>query len=164
MKKKSAAPKSRHSVRSSALQAESLRLTRCEHATEIAEDYVEAIADLAASVGEARLVDLAHRLGVTHVTVNRTLNRLQRAGYVKTEPYRAIFLTRAGRKLAADSKCRHEIVVMFLRSLGISARVAEIDAEGIEHHVSAETLSALKRALARRGAPRSPPAIKRAQG
>lgn len=156
--------KSKLAVRPSALQAESLRLTRCEHATEIAEDYVEAIADLAASVGAARVVDLAHRLGVTHVTVNRTLNRLQRAGYVKTEPYRAIFLTRAGRKLAANSKRRHEIVVVFLRSLGISARVAEIDAEGIEHHVSAETLSALKRALARRGAPRSPSAIKRAQG
>ena len=50
-------------VRPSALQAESLRQTRREHASETAEDYVEAIADLSASLGEARVVDLARRLG-----------------------------------------------------------------------------------------------------
>lgn len=142
--------KARQTVRPSALQAESLHRTRCEHASETAEDYVEAIADLTASAGEARVVDLARRLGVTHVTVNRTLGRLQQAGYVKTQPYRAIFLTDAGRKLAADSKRRHETVAAFLRSLGIPERVAEMDAEGIEHHVSPETLAAFERVLARR--------------
>ena len=52
----------RKSVRSSALQAESLQQTRREHAAEIAEDYVEAIADLSASQGESRVVELARRL------------------------------------------------------------------------------------------------------
>lgn len=132
-------------VRPSALQAESLRQTRREHASETAEDYVEAIADLAASLGEARVVDLARRLGVTHVTVNRTLARLQREGFVSVQPYRAIFLTPAGRKLAEECRHRHEVVVAFLRSLGISEKTAEIDAEGIEHHVSPETLAALAR-------------------
>ena len=108
---------------------------------------MEAIADLTDTVGEARVVDLARRLGVTHVTVNRTLARLQQAGYVNTRPYRAIFLTEAGRKLADECKRRHETVVAFLRSLGISERVAEMDAEGIEHHVSPETLAAFERLL-----------------
>ncbi|HEX7631940.1 MAG TPA: manganese-binding transcriptional regulator MntR [Lacunisphaera sp.] len=142
--KKSPRPAAK-TVRPSALQAESLRQTRREHAAETAEDYVEAIADLATSLGEARVVDLARRLGVTHVTVNRTLARLQREGFVSVQPYRAIFLTPEGRKLAEECQHRHEVVVAFLRSLGISAKTAEIDAEGIEHHVSPETLAALAR-------------------
>ncbi len=127
--------------------AEIFRRSRRDRAAETAQDYVEAIADLSASVGEARVVDLARRLGVTHVTVNRTLARLQRAGYVNTRPYRAIFLTDAGRRLAEECKRRHETVVAFLRSLGVSKKVAEMDAEGIEHHVSPETLVAMQRAL-----------------
>lgn len=128
-------------------QAANLSQTRREHANEIAEDYVEAIADLVLEMGEARVVDLAKRLGVTHVTVNRTIARLQKAGFVTSQPYRAIFLTDQGRKLAATCKSRHETVVAFLRSLGIPARVAEMDAEGIEHHVSPDTLAAFKLAL-----------------
>ena len=136
-------------VRPSALQAETLQHTRREHAAETAEDYVEAIADLAASQGEARVVDLARRLGVTHVTVNRTLARLQREGYVSVQPYRAIFLTESGRQLARSCHHRHGIVVAFLRSLGIPEKAAEIDAEGIEHHVSPATLAAFAKHLAR---------------
>jgi DtxR family manganese transport transcriptional regulator len=128
-------------------QAEYLSQTRREHANEIAEDYVEAIADLIVETGEARVVDLAHRLGVTHVTVNRTIIRLQKGGYVTSQPYRAIFLTDRGRDLAQTCKSRHETVVAFLHSLGISEHVAEMDAEGIEHHVSPETLAAFKNAL-----------------
>jgi len=128
-------------------QAEYLSQTRREHANEIAEDYVEAIADLIAETGEARVVDLAKRLGVTHVTVNRTIVRLQKGDFVTSKPYRAIFLTDRGRDLAATCKSRHETVVAFLHSLGISERVAEMDAEGIEHHVSPETLAAFRNAL-----------------
>ncbi len=134
-------------VRSPAQQAENFRRSRRDRSLETAQDYVEAIADLTLARGEARVVDLARQLGVTHVTVNRTLARLQKSGFVKTEPYRAIFLTEAGDTLAAECKRRHETVVSFLRSLGISERVAELDAEGIEHHVSPETLAAFERRL-----------------
>src|SRR5580698_4313408 len=134
-------------VRSPAQQAENFRRSRRDRALETAQDYVEAIADLTIARGEARVVDLARRLGVTHVTVNRTLARLQKSGYVKTEPYRAIFLTDAGDKLAAECKRRHDTVVSFLRLLGVSERIAELDAEGIEHHVSPETLAAFERRL-----------------
>ena len=131
-------------------QAENLSQTRREHANEVAEDYVEAIADLVVETGEARVVDLAQRLGVTHVTVIRTIARLQKTGFVSAQPYRAIFLTDQGRALAAACKRRHEIVVAFLRSLGIPGRVAEMDAEGIEHHVSPQTLAAFERRLKKR--------------
>jgi DtxR family manganese transport transcriptional regulator len=130
--------------------AEVFRRSRRDRAAETAQDYVETIADLTASQGEARMTELARRLGVTHVTVNRTLARLKKIGLVNTEPYRAIFLTETGHKLAAECKRRHETVTAFLRSLGISEKVAEMDAEGIEHHVSPETLAAFERRIGRR--------------
>ena len=139
-----------HAYASPKHQAENLAKTRRDNANEIAEDYVEAIADLIAETGEARVVDLAKRLGVTHVTVVRTIARLQKAGYVTAQPYRATFLTEKGRVLAAKCKSRHEVVAVFLRSLGISERVAEMDAEGIEHHVSPETLVTFERLLNKR--------------
>ena len=120
---------------------------RQDHAQELAQDYVEMIAELIASMGEARLIDLARRLGVTHVTARNTLQRLQRRGLVTTQPYRSIFLTNEGRRLARESRDRHDTVAKFLRALGVPARVAELDAEGIEHHVSRETLAAFSRHL-----------------
>jgi DtxR family transcriptional regulator, manganese transport regulator len=130
--------------------AENFSRTRHEHAREIAQDYVEAIAALIFETGEARVVDLARRLGVTHVTVNRTIARLQKGGYVKSEPYRAIFLTSKGRALATACRARHETVVAFLRALGVPDRVAQMDAEGIEHHVSRQTLAAFRKTLRKR--------------
>jgi DtxR family manganese transport transcriptional regulator len=142
-------------LRSAELQALALRHTRREHSTETAEDYVEAIAELAASTGEARTADLARRLGVTHVTVIRTVARLRRDGYVLTQPYRAIFLTAKGAELAQNSRSRHETVVKFLRFLGVPEPVAQNDAEGIEHHVSPETLAAIRRHLGRGESPKA---------
>jgi DtxR family manganese transport transcriptional regulator len=126
------------------------RRTRQQHAQERAQDYVEAIADLISLNGEARATDLARSLGVTHVTVIRTVQRLRRNGLVTSLPYRSIFLTEAGRKLASKAKTRHRTVVAFLEALGISSPVARADAEGIEHHVSPETLAAFERFLAER--------------
>jgi DtxR family transcriptional regulator, manganese transport regulator len=126
-----------------------MRRTRQEHSTETAQDYVEAIAELTASTGEARAVELARRLGVSHVTVVRTVARLQRDGYVSARPYRAIFLTDKGSRLAEESRRGHSIVLRFLRSLGVPEQVAQSDAEGIEHHVSPETLAAFERYASR---------------
>ena len=156
-------PRRPASARTAEIQASALRQTRRKHSTETAEDYVEAIAALVDSVGEARAVDLARRLGISHVTAVRTVARLQRDGYVSTQPYRAIFLTERGARLARESRERHELVVDFLRSLGIPEPAAQADAEDIEHHVSPETLAAFRRHLRRRGgrrAARRPPGKK----
>jgi len=125
--------------------------TRADHRRELAEDYVELIAELIESNGEARAVDLAGRLGVTAATVANAIARLQRDGYVKSEPYRAIFLTERGKELAAYCRRRHRIVLALLLALGVDPATAEQDAEGIEHHVSEPTLAAIERWLLRRG-------------
>jgi DtxR family manganese transport transcriptional regulator len=122
---------------------------REDHSRERAEDYVELIDALTLEKGEARSVDLAERLGISHVTVSRTLQRLKREGYVSMEPYRSIFLTDEGKALAARSRERHALVLRFLIALGVSEDIAHGDAEGIEHHVSSQTLAAMRRFVER---------------
>ena len=109
---------------------------RNAHGTENTEDYLELIGDMLNSSGEARIVDIASKLGITQATANKTIKRLKKQGYVKKEPYRSIFLTLKGQKIASKSKKRHRIVYNFLINLGLSKKIAQLDSEGIEHHVS----------------------------
>lgn len=124
--------------------------TRTRKQNELAEDYVELIDDLIGSRGEARIVDIARALGVSHVTVSKAVNRLIDAGLVHSEPYRSVFLTDAGKALADEARERHRIVEDFLVALGVPGKQASLDAEGIEHHVSVTTLQAMQRFLRRR--------------
>jgi DtxR family manganese transport transcriptional regulator len=119
--------------------------SRLQHADENTSDYLEVIADLLVERGEARLVDVADRLGVNKATASKKLQTLQRAGLVRSEPYRSIFLAPPGAAIAAASKKRHMLVLNFLIAAGVPPAVAELDAEGIEHHVSPQTIAALKR-------------------
>lgn len=123
--------------------------TRDDHANELAEDYVELIDDLIRDTGEARAVNIAQHLGVSHVTVTNSIARLKRDGLVTSERYRSIFLTPAGKRLADKVRQRHQLVLDFLRALGVPAKHAETDAEGIEHHLSPATLDAMKRFLSK---------------
>ncbi|MDX1000829.1 manganese-binding transcriptional regulator MntR [Sinorhizobium medicae] len=126
-------------------QMESFKQARHNRRSELVEDYVELIADLLADGGEARQVDIAQRLGVAQPTVAKMLKRLIAEGYIQQRPYRGVFLTDIGKELARVSRERHQIVESFLCSIGVSVETARMDAEGIEHHVSPETLEALKR-------------------
>lgn len=83
-------------------------------------------------------------MGVAQPTVSKTLTRLQRDGYITSEPYRSIFLTEKGKMLAEASRERHNVVYQFLLAIGVSPEVAKQDAEGMEHHVSEETLAIFK--------------------
>ena len=131
-------------MQDSGRRAANFERIRYDHSLEITEDYIELISDLIESHGEARLVDLASHLGVSKPTVNATIQRLQKEGFVSSRPYRSIFLTDKGRELAEWSRARHKIVLDFLHAIGVPPDVAEADAEGIEHHVSAVTLEALE--------------------
>ena len=121
------------------------RRTRSDHAQETAEDYVEAIDELMTENGRCRVVDLARRFDVSHVTVTKVIARLKREGLVNSKRYGPLELTDEGRQLAAKSRRQHEIVYDFLRAIGVSDRVAAIDAEGIEHHVSRQTLECFRK-------------------
>lgn len=120
---------------------EGFRQVREAHRRELIDDYVELISDLINEVGEARQVDMAARLGVSQPTVAKMLKRLASVGLIEQIPWREIFLTPEGEKLAQESRERHQIVENFLLAIGVSAEIARRDAEGMEHHVSEETLA-----------------------
>jgi len=114
-----------------AVSAARFERIRLAHQSEIAEDYVEMIADLIAQYGEARTVDLAARFGVSAPTVNATIQRLHREGLVSTEPYQPIYLTDAGKSLADSCSERHAVVRDFLIAIGVDPVTADADAEGM---------------------------------
>ncbi|EOV2736156.1 TPA: manganese-binding transcriptional regulator MntR [Enterobacter cloacae] len=119
---------------------EGFRQVREAHRRELIDDYVELISDLIREVGEARQVDMAARLGVSQPTVAKMLKRLATVGLIEMIPWRGVFLTPEGEKLAQESRERHQLVENFLLVLGVSPEIARRDAEGMEHHVSEETL------------------------
>ena len=123
---------------------EGFRQVREAHRRELIDDYVELISDLIIEVGEARQVDMAARLGVSQPTVAKMLKRLASVGLIEMIPWRGVFLTPEGEKLAQESRERHQIVENFLLVLGVSAEIARRDAEGMELHVSQETLDAFR--------------------
>ncbi len=123
-------------------QADRFGRARQARSATLLEDYAELIADLLATGGEARTVDVARRMGVAHATAVKTISRLKREGLVTALPYRGVFLTEAGHALADRVRTRHRLVVELLVAVGVPVEDAEADAEGIEHHVSDSTLAA----------------------
>jgi DtxR family transcriptional regulator, manganese transport regulator len=136
-----------HQLPAEQTQARRFGKTRSAQSTAVREDYVELVADLLATTGEARPTDIAKRFGVSHATAVKTIARLKQEGLVTALPYRGVFLTALGETLAGRVKARHRLVVDMLRAVGVPDEAAETDAEGIEHHVSEATLKAFARFL-----------------
>ena len=122
---------------------------RSARSSAMLEDYTELISDLQAGQGEARTTDIARALGVTHPTANKAIARLKREGLATSKPYRGVFLTEAGQAMAERCRARHRTVVRLLIAVGVPPEAAEIDAEGMEHHVSDATLDAFEAFLRR---------------
>lgn len=133
------------------VQAERFSHARSAQSMALVEDYTEMIDDLAREQGEARVTDIARRMGVTHPTAAKAVARLKREGLATSRPYRGVFLTDAGVAMAARVRARHRTVVDVLIAIGVCPEAAEMDAEGIEHHVSQSTLAAFEAYLAARG-------------
>ncbi len=128
-------------------RATPFRATRRHHLQESAEDYTELISELITRTGEARTCDIARQLGISHVTALRTIKRLQAQGYVSTTPHRPVTLTEKGNQTARHARERHRILLEFLIKLGVPRDIAEVDVEGMEHHLSPVSLRAIKRRL-----------------
>ena len=125
-------------------QADRFARAREVQAVALLEDYVEMIGDLIAELGEARVADIAQRMGVAQPTATKAVARLKREGLATSRPYRGVFLTADGAVLADRVRARHRTVVQLLTAVGVPEATAELDAEGIEHHVSEETLKAFE--------------------
>jgi Mn-dependent DtxR family transcriptional regulator len=108
------------------------------------EDYLERIYELIQSKGYARAVDIAEALGTSQSSVTSMVQRMAKGGLVNYEKYRGLTLTAAGKTVAEKIQIRHKILIRFLSLIGVSQKTQERDIEGLEHHLSAETIEALK--------------------
>src|SRR6266550_6741839 len=113
-------------------------------ASSTVEDYLERILELINSKGYARVVDIAAALQISQASVTNMVQRLDAEGLLKYEKYRGLVLTTAGETLARNIMRRHQLLTDFLRMLGISEEVIYHDVEGMEHHISPQTLHAIE--------------------
>ena len=118
--------------------------------TKSLEDYLEAIHRQISETCIARVVDVAHVLGVKMPSVNNAVKELAKLGYVEYERYREIKITDEGKRRAEMIFERHTILKSFLLSIGVSEENADRDACSMEHILSAETLDKLKSATVKK--------------
>jgi Mn-dependent DtxR family transcriptional regulator len=108
-----------------------------------AEDYLERIHELIESKGYARVVDIASSLKVKQASVTSMVQKLGEAGYLKYEKYRGLILTDKGRDVARTIRQRHQTLTRFFSVFGLDPESQRQDIEGIEHHLSPDTLEIL---------------------
>lgn len=115
-------------------------------ATPSMEDYLERIYELMQEKGYARVSDIASSLAVQPPSVTRMIQKLDEEEFVLYEKYRGIVLTPKGEDLGRSIKDRHLALEAFLRILGVEDEsVIQIDVEGIEHHVSPQTMACISK-------------------
>jgi Mn-dependent DtxR family transcriptional regulator len=108
------------------------------------EDYLEQILDLINTKGYARVADIALGLKISQASVTNMVQRLDAEGLLKYEKYRGLVLTTAGETLARNIMRRHHLLSDFLRLLGVQEDTIYHDVEGMEHHISPQTLNAIE--------------------
>jgi Mn-dependent DtxR family transcriptional regulator len=113
--------------------------------TQSTEDYLERIQELIELKGYARVSEIAASLKLTRPSVSMMVQRLSKLGFVEYEKYRGLSLTEKGLEIAQRIQCRHVILTEFFSLLGLDRMIVAKDVEGIEHHISQESLEKLER-------------------
>ena len=115
-----------------------------EQHTDRMEDYLEVIFELIKKKGYATQTDISESLNVSLPSVTKMLQRLDQSRYLKYEKYRGINLTEEGIEVAENIHEKHGLLSEFFKMIGIDDDIANIDAEGIEHHLHPQTLKKLR--------------------
>ncbi len=119
--------------------------------TPSSEAYLDAIHELSHRDGAVRSVDVAEKLNVSKVSVNKALRVLKQAELVMQEPYRGIYLTPAGEQLAHRVTWRHEVWREFFKfTLGMEEAMADSEACKLEHVASEEVVRRLEQHMKKR--------------
>ncbi|MDY0408417.1 transcriptional regulator MntR [Virgibacillus soli] len=100
------------------------------------EDYIEQIYNLIESKGYARVSDIAEELMVHPSSVTKMVQKLDKDDYLDYEKYRGFVLTDKGKKIGERLVFRHELLEQFLEIIGVKEENIYNDVEGIEHHLS----------------------------
>ena len=115
-----------------------------EQHTDRMEDYLEVIYELIKKKGYATQTDISESLNVSLPGVSKMLQRLDESKYLKYEKYRGINLTEEGIEVAENIHEKHGLLSELFKMIGVDEDIANIDAEGIEHHIHPQTLRKLR--------------------
>ena len=115
------------------------------HLQESGEMYLETIYLLSNGGKNVRAIDVGEHMGYSKPSVSRAVGILKKGGYVITNEDGYLVLTEEGRRVAAKTYERHEVLTKIFVGLGVSEEVASEDACRIEHIISDETFAALKK-------------------
>ena len=107
------------------------------------EDYLEIVYELVQHKGYATLADVAEYLNVRPPSVTMMMRRLDQSGLLNYEKYRGIRLTEKGMDIAKIIHDRHSVLSEFLKMIGVSEKIANEDAESMEHHLHTQTMQRL---------------------
>jgi len=107
------------------------------------EDYVELIYILQGKTGKVHTNDVASALDISPASVTEIFQKLSDEDYINYEKYSGVTLTSKGKKIAIETKRKHDTLKKFLMILGITEKTADKDACKIEHIVTPETMKRL---------------------
>lgn len=111
------------------------------------EDYLESIYNLIEEKGYARVSDIAEMLNVHPSSVTKMVQKLDKNRYLVYEKYRGLVLTSEGKKMGKRLVDRHSLLESFLHTIGVPEEKIYKDVEGIEHHLSWESLICIENLL-----------------
>jgi Mn-dependent DtxR family transcriptional regulator len=112
---------------------------------ESGEMYLESIYVLTRENKNVRSIDVVEYMGFSKPSVSRAIGLLKNGGYVTVDKDGFLSLTEVGLEVSRKIYERHDIISKFLISLGVSEEAASNDACKIEHVISQETITAIKK-------------------
>ena len=113
--------------------------------------YLETILILSGKSPNVRAIDVGDHMGYSKPSVSRALGILKKAGYINVDGYGHITLTESGKALATKIYERHRYLTKCLIMLGVDEKTATDDACRMEHVISDETFSAIKKVVDKNG-------------
>jgi DtxR family Mn-dependent transcriptional regulator len=105
-----------------------------------AEDYLEAIYNIAQRKGYAQIKDISSELHVSPPSVTEMMGKLAKKDLVTYEKYSGVNLTERGAGIAKTIKNRHDTFTTFLKIIMVPNEIAEKDACTLEHHLNSKTI------------------------
>lgn len=108
------------------------------------EDYLEAILNTSLEKGYAKSKDIASELCISPSSVSEMFVKLSKKGLIHYRKYEGVTLTPTGKEIAKAVKGRHDVLVGFLKILGVPEDTAEKDGCFMEHELSAVTIEKIK--------------------
>ena len=112
---------------------------------ESGEMYLETIYILSKESDCVRSLDVAEYMGFSKPSVSRAVSLLKKGEYITADARGYLHLTQAGKEVAEKMFERHTLLTSFLEKLGVESDTASRDACKMEHHISEETFSAIKK-------------------